>query len=104
MPARGASWTRATRAPTLAQGAPRALVPSVGAARGADAPVAKLGVLSTSGATSGAVSARGFGRDGDIPGDIPGDFPGDFLGDSLPESSAATGKRDLMVHSFGRSR
>lgn len=64
----------------MAQGAPKALDRARGAASGAGAPVAKLGVLSTSGAISGAVSARGFGRDGDIPGDIPGDFPGDFPG------------------------
>lgn len=41
--ARAAAPTSATSAPTLAQGAPRALIPSVGAASGADARVAKLG-------------------------------------------------------------
>ncbi len=82
----------ATRAPTLAQGAPRREPRATGAASRVGPPVAKLGVLPTSGATSGvisgvtgttsgAASARGFARDGDFPGDFPGDLPGDFLGD-----------------------
>lgn len=74
----------ATRAPTLAQGAPRRGSRAWGAANRAGAPAAKLGVLPTSGvtaATSGAASARGFDRDGDFCGEFADDFLGDFPGD-----------------------